>query len=76
MPSAMFVPICHLNGVKSEKTGTFVSIPQSSVHLADRMSNFSFRDSILEYINRGVARVGQMVLPSGAAKWKNNEYFK
>jgi len=72
----MFVPICHLNGVKSEKTGTFVSTPQSSVHLADRMSTFSFRDSIRENMNRGVAGVGQVVLPSDAAKWKNNEYFK
>jgi len=40
------------------------------------MSTLSFRDSIQENINRGVAGVRQVVLPSGAAKWKNNEYFK
>lgn len=53
-----------------------LSAPQSSVHLAERMSVFSFRDSIQENINRDVARVRQVVLPSGATKWKNNEYFK
>jgi len=40
------------------------------------MSVFSFRDSILENINRGVAEVEQVMLRSGAAKWKNNKYFK